>query len=103
MARCTDDPTYSDVWPCSAWVGFNCYPGSPPVNTAERIALLVASCPQSCQDVTAPTCPAPSTPPGSGRRLDELGEEAAQHLPTAQGELTRWLRMLRDRLDTLLH
>ena len=36
--------------------------GYPPVNTPERIALLVLSCPQSCPDVNA-TCPPPLQPP----------------------------------------
>lgn len=55
--RCTDDPYYVDTWNCGAWrtYGPGCRVGYPPVNTAERIARLVESCPESCNDVT-PNC-----------------------------------------------
>lgn len=64
--RCTDDQTYSDNgWSCTDWAGFNCANGFAPVDTPERIALLMLSCPESCQDVTPVCSPPPSTPPPS--------------------------------------
>lgn len=49
--RCTDDPSYLDVWSCDSWRGFACAGGAPPVDTADRIALLMRSCPEACADV----------------------------------------------------
>ena len=66
-SRCTDDPSFFDLWPCSQWVGLPCRGGcTHPVYcggvwTPERIARLVASCPVSCTDVT-PACTPPIPP-----------------------------------------
>eukprot|EP00966_Prymnesium_polylepis_P318701 7360829-Prymnesium_polylepis.1 len=67
--RCTDDPTYRDVWTCDHWAGYDCRSGYPPVTTRERIALLVRSCPVACADVDPictplpPSLAPPSPPP----------------------------------------
>ena len=60
--RCTDDPTYLDIYACNSWVGYSCRSGGYGVSGAARIALLVASCPVSCTDVT-PICAVASPPP----------------------------------------
>ena len=64
--RCTDDLMYADAFGgCSGWAdGTACRTGYAPVNTPEAIALLVASCPVTCVDVTAPECESPLPPPG---------------------------------------
>ena len=59
--RCVDDSCYSDGgWSCNDWVGYSCRTYSWPAN---RIELLVASCPVSCADVNAELCPPPQLPP----------------------------------------
>ena len=66
--RCTDDPDYSDNnWYCADWAGYQCSLGWPPVNTPERTARLLESCPVACLDGT-PSCipaspPNPASPP----------------------------------------
>ena len=55
--RCHDDGNYFDIWACSSWVGFPCRSGaSPRLTGPDRIARLVMSCPEACNDVT-PICP----------------------------------------------
>ena len=55
---CEDDTSYLDNgWGCEDWRGRSCAVGRAPVDTPERIALLMRSCPYSCPDVT-PRCAA---------------------------------------------
>ena len=49
---CNDDESYVDAYRCSDWVGWRCRDGFAPVTSPERIALLVSSCPVSCDDVS---------------------------------------------------
>jgi len=60
--RCHDDPEYKDIWMCAQWSGYNCGPGYPPVDTPERIALLLSSCPEACADGTPSCTPGPPSP-----------------------------------------
>ena len=55
VIRCTDDPAYLDIYSCRGWVGYNCANGGWGVDGAERIALLLASCPVACLD-GSPNC-----------------------------------------------
>ena len=55
VTRCTDDPAYLDIYSCRGWVGYNCANGGWGVDGAERIALLLASCPVACLD-GSPNC-----------------------------------------------
>ena len=59
--RCTNDPTYVDIYDCASWFGFACRDGGYGVVGTKRIALLVFSCPTSCTDVT-PSCASPPPP-----------------------------------------
>ena len=64
QAQCTDDPTYSvGGWTCTSWTGWPCRPGYAGVDSAAAIALLVASCPVACSDVTPVCAPSPPKPP----------------------------------------
>lgn len=64
-ATCLDDPTYVAAgWSCSSWAGWDCRNGYGSFSDPAAVATLVASCPQSCNDVT-PLCdpqPPPSPP-----------------------------------------
>uniref|UniRef100_A0A7S4C5W6 Apple domain-containing protein n=1 Tax=Chrysotila carterae TaxID=13221 RepID=A0A7S4C5W6_CHRCT len=61
-SRCFDDPNYFDLFPCSEWRGFDCRAGGYGIETPERIAHLVRSCPEACADVER-SCAPPSPPP----------------------------------------
>ena len=56
---CEDDASYLDIYTCAEWTGYNCRPGGWGIDTAERIDLLVRSCPVACAGVD-PECPTPS-------------------------------------------
>ena len=59
---CFDDPTYVERgWSCASWRGWPCRNAASWSFTPAQIAQLVASCPESCQDV--PRVCAPSPPP----------------------------------------
>ena len=53
--RTTNDATYFDLYSCAGWAGYACRAGGWGVSGTARIALLVASCPGACTDVT-PVC-----------------------------------------------
>ena len=62
--RCTDDPTYKDLYTCSMWTGWACRNGGWGITGTDRINALVAACPVSCADVTPGVCsPPPAGPP----------------------------------------
>lgn len=73
---CRDDPSYEEVVEggvlrCADWVGFPCSRGDPSVGLVqpERIARLMAACPQSCTD-GRPACIPKG---GCGPRYNNLG------------------------------
>ena len=58
--RCTDDPTYKDLYTCSMWTGWACRNGGWGITGTDRINALVAACPVSCADVTPGVCSPPA-------------------------------------------
>ena len=69
---CADDPAYLDNdWTCKRWEGLPCRRGFPPVDTPERIARLVAHCPESCVDVETSDCDL--------RRVGDHGDARTAH------------------------
>ena len=88
QGRCTDDPSYFDLYDCASWGGWKCEDGGWGVSGADRIAFLMRSCPVACYDVT-PVCNPPSPPPGAAAPPTDIAAAAAGDPPPPPPPLRR--------------